>query len=79
MYSLIEIEELLYKQLRVGAPCIKIAMLISCAFEGRDFPPDELINEALEHLARRKDVETFGIIQKWRRSEIKRVYAYKEK
>lgn len=71
------IEDRLYETLRPDAPQIKVAMLLAKTFKDLDFPADEIINTALDRLAARKDIETYGDIYRWRRSEIKRFSAAK--
>ena len=66
-----DIEDALYACLVPGAPQIKVAMLIGRAF-GPNLPVETTVDEALQSLARRPDIETFGMISNWRRSEIKR-------
>jgi hypothetical protein len=67
-----KIEDQLYKTLAPAARQIKVAMLLARAFPDLDLPGDEIINNALDILAERHDIETFGDFHQWRRSEIRR-------
>ena len=58
-----------------GKPQIKIAMLIARVFRTDELPSDDRIDAALERLAARQDIEAFGVIKRWRHSEIKRLSA----
>jgi len=67
-----EILQQLYEALPPGARPRKVARLVS-DLVGLDFDKSEdLINHALEGLARRPDIETYGDVRRWRYSEIMR-------
>lgn len=68
-----DLEMAMYETLVLGRPQIKIAMLIGRAFGTHDLPAEDSIDAALERLAERQDIETFGMIKRWRHSEIRRV------
>ena len=71
--SVKDLEIQMYETLVPGAKQIKVAALIYDAFcERDDWPPDAEINEALGILISREDIQSFGIITKWRHSEILR-------
>lgn len=67
-----DLEERLYSTLVPGQPQIKIAMLISRAFEDDSIPSDLRVNAALDQLISRTDIEAYGLIHNWRKSEIRR-------
>lgn len=71
--SINELEMAMYEALAAGKPQIKVAMLIVRAFGTDDLPAEDSIDAALERLAERQDIETFGMIKRWRHSEIRRV------
>ncbi|MEL7011855.1 MAG: hypothetical protein AAFO72_01105 [Pseudomonadota bacterium] len=66
------VEQRFYASLLPGAPQIKVALLIARAFKDLETPEDETINEALDKLIERSDIEAFGDVHHWRKSEIKR-------
>ena len=68
-----DLEMAMYETLVPGRLQIKVAMLIVRAFGTDDFPAEDSINAALERLAERQDIETFGMIKRWRHSEIRRL------
>ena len=66
--------EKLYNTLRTGKPQIKTAKLIYEAFSSHsEWPDDEAINTALRKLILRDDIVTYGLIENWRHSEIKKI------
>lgn len=67
------IEWQLYQALCDDGQRKKVASLLMSALTLEDFPTDEIINQALDQLAMRPDIETFGDIHLWRHSEIRRV------
>jgi len=72
MNTATEIELRFYEMLVAGRHQIKVAMLIARTFKGQEIPDDALINEALDLLVRREDIEVLGPYNRWRRSEIKK-------
>lgn len=68
-----DLELAMYDALVAGKPQIKVAMLIVRTFGTDDLPAEDRINAALERLADRQDIETFGVIKRWRYSEIRRL------
>ena len=68
-----DLEMAMYETLVPGRPQIKVAMLIVRAFGTDDLPAEDSIDAALERLAERQDIEAFGMIKRWRHSEIKRM------
>ena len=66
------VERLLYAQLVPDNPQIKIAMLVASAFGDDEIPTDETVNLALDKLVLRHNIQSFGLIHKWRHSEIMR-------
>ena len=71
--SINDLEMAMYETLVPGKPQIKVAMLIVRAFGTDDLPAEDGIDAALERLAERQDIETFGMIKRWRHSEIRRL------
>ena len=71
--SISELEIAMYEPLVPGRPQIKVAMLIVRAFGIDGRPAEDSIDAALQRLAKRQDIETFGLIKRWRHSEIRRV------
>ncbi len=69
-----DLEMAMYETLVPGRPEIKVAMLIVRAFGTDDLPAEDSIEAALERLAERQDIETFGMIKRWRHSEVKRLF-----
>lgn len=70
------LELAMYDTLVAGKPQIKVAMLIVCTFGTNDLPAEDSIDAALERLAERQDIETFGMIKRWRHSEVRRLSAH---
>lgn len=68
-----DLEMAMYETLAPGQPQIKVALLILRAFGTDDPPAGDRIDAALERLAGRQDIETFGMIQRWRHCEIRRL------
>lgn len=68
-----DLEKALYDKLAPGRHQIKVAMLVALTFDGKTISSDEIVNAALERLVRRADIESFGNIFNWRRSEIRRL------
>lgn len=73
--SLSDLELAMYDTLGAGKPEIKVAMLIVRTFGTDDLPAKDSIDAALERLAERQDIETFGMVKRWRHSEIRRLSA----
>ena len=71
--SISDLELAMYNRLVAGKPQIKVVMLIARTFEADALPADDCIDAALERLAARHDIETFGLIKRWRHSEIRRL------
>ncbi|MEO1176208.1 MAG: hypothetical protein AAFV87_03470 [Pseudomonadota bacterium] len=69
-----DLEMVMYETLVPGRPEIKVAMLIVRAFGTDDLPAEDSIEAALERLAERQDIETFGMIKRWRHSEVRRLF-----
>lgn len=69
-----DLEMAMYETLVPGRPEIKVAMLIVRAFGTDDLPAVDSIEAALERLAERQDIETFGMIKRWRHSEVRRLF-----
>ncbi|WP_421983092.1 hypothetical protein [Roseibium sp.] len=70
--DIIQLEAVLYERLEPGRRQMKVAMLLAMTFGGKTLPSSDIVNAALERLAQRTDIETFGDIRTWRRSEIRR-------
>ena len=68
-----DLELAMYDALVAGKPQIKVALLIVRTFGTDDLPADDRIDAALERLADRQDIEAFGVIKRWRHSEIRRL------
>ncbi|MEO0979189.1 MAG: hypothetical protein AAFY24_18115 [Pseudomonadota bacterium] len=68
-----DLETALYNGLVPGRHQIKVAMLVGMTFGGKTIRSDEIVNAALERLVRRDDIQSFGNIRNWRRSEIRRL------
>ena len=66
------LEAAMYAALAPGAPQIKVARLVTDACDIDNLPPENTINAALERLVTRHDIDAFGIIKRWRHSEIRR-------
>ena len=66
------LEAAMYATLVPGAPQIKVARLVTDACDIDNLPPENTINAALERLVTRHDIDAFGIIKRWRHSEIRR-------
>lgn len=67
-----EVEAALYETLVPGKPQIKVAMLIVRTFT-EEIPAENTIDSALERLVLREDIKLFGLNNRWRHSEIKRI------
>ena len=71
--SINELETAMYETLIPGKPQIEVAMLIARTFGTDEYPADASIDAAVERLMTRQDVEAFGVIKRWRHSEIRRL------
>ncbi|MBM1312035.1 hypothetical protein JQT66_17480 [Sulfitobacter mediterraneus] len=71
--SISDLETAMYEALDPGKPQIKVAMLVARTFGDCELAADDTINIALERLASRADIQSFGLINRWRHSEIKRL------
>jgi len=67
------LENAMYEALVPGAPQIKIAALIVRTFGTDELPHECSIDAALYRLIARGDITSFGVIRRWRHSEIMRL------
>ncbi|SFR32051.1 hypothetical protein SAMN04488005_0237 [Yoonia tamlensis] len=69
--QVIRIESEFYDALVHRKRQTKVAMLIATTFRDKEIPSEEYINLALDQLVLREDVQSFGLIHRWRHSELK--------